>query len=67
MSRRRRSADSAGSSDFQTGIGAPQKRLRPMFQSRALASQLPKMPSRMCAGTQVIPWFSWTMRVVELR
>ena len=51
-----------GSSDFHTGIGAPQKRLRPMFQSRALASQLPKMPSFTCAGIQSMPWLSSTMR-----
>ncbi len=51
-----------GSSDFHTGIGAPQKRLRPTFQSRALASQLPKMPSLTWPGTHSMPWLSSTMR-----
>ena len=52
----------AGSSDFHTGIGDPQKRLRESDQSRAPASQLPKMPSLTCSGTHVIRWFSSTMR-----
>ena len=53
-----------GSSLFHTGIGEPQKRLRLMLQSRALASHLPKLPSLMCSGTQVICWLSSTIRAL---
>ena len=52
----------SGSSLTHTGMGAPQKRLREMDQSRAPASHLPKIPSLMCSGTQVISWLSSTMR-----
>jgi hypothetical protein len=36
--------------------------LRLIDQSRALASHLPKLPSRTCAGVQLICWLSSTMR-----
>ena len=52
----------AGSSLFQTGIGAPQKRLRLMDQSRAPSSHLPNWPSRTCSGIQLICWLFSTMR-----
>ena len=52
----------AGSSETHTGIGAPQKRLREIDQSRAPSSHLPKMPCLVCAGVQVISSFSSTMR-----
>ena len=52
----------SGSSLFQTGIGAPQKRLREIDQSRAFSSHLPKRPSRTCSGIQLICWLSSTMR-----
>ena len=52
----------AGSSDGHTGIGDPQNRLREIDQSRAPSSHLPNWPSRMCAGTQVICWFSSIIR-----
>ena len=43
-------------------MGAPQKRLREIDQSRAPASHLPKMPSLMWPGNQSISWLSSTMR-----
>ena len=43
-----------GLSDFQTGIGVPQKRLREIDQSRAPSSHLPKRPSLICPGIQLI-------------
>ncbi len=46
----------------QTGMGAPQNRLREIAQSRAPSSHLPKRPSRMCDGTQLICWFAASMR-----
>ena len=52
----------AGSSDTHTGMGAPQKRLREIDQSRAPASHLPKTPSLMWSGVQLICWLSSTMR-----
>ncbi len=51
-----------GSSLTHTGIGEPQYRLREIDQSRAPSSHLPNWPSRMCSGTQVICWFSSTIR-----
>jgi hypothetical protein len=36
--------------------------LREIDQSRAPSSHLPNWPSRMCSGTQVICWFSSTIR-----
>ena len=51
-----------GSSDCQTGIGDPQKRLRLIDQSRAFSSHLPKLPSLTWAGCQVICWLSSTIR-----
>ncbi|CAB4832511.1 unannotated protein [freshwater metagenome] len=36
----------SGSSLRHTGMGAPQKRLREIDQSRAFASHLPNAPSR---------------------
>src|ERR1044071_2965913 len=51
-----------GSSDFQTGIGEPQNRFRLIDQSRALASHLPNEPSLMWPGSQLISWFSSTIR-----
>jgi hypothetical protein len=52
----------AGSSDLHTGIGEPQYRLREIDQSRALASHLPNCPSFTFSGTQVICWFSSSIR-----
>ena len=52
----------SGSSDRQTGIGEPQKRLRLIAQSRAFSSHFPKLPFLMCSGCQVISWLSSTMR-----
>src|SRR5918994_3072508 len=52
----------AGSSLFHTGIGDPQKRLRLIDQSRALASHLPKLPSLTCSGTHRICWLSSPIR-----
>jgi len=46
----------------QTGRGVPQERLRPKAQSMLFSSQLPKRPFLICSGTQLISWFSWTMR-----
>ena len=51
-----------GSSDCHTGIGEPQKRFRLIDQSRALAIHLPKLPSLMWAGCQVICSLSSTIR-----
>ena len=56
----------AGSSDFHTGIGLPQKRLRVIDQSRAFSSHLPNWPSLMCSGTQVICWLSSSIRSLNL-
>ena len=61
-SRRRRCAGHRGSSLFQTGTGAPQKRLRVIDQSRAPSSHLPNAPSVTYAGTQLISWFSSSIR-----
>ena len=52
----------AGSSLTHTGMGLPQYRLRLIDQSRAPASHLPNCPSFTFSGTQVIRWFSSTMR-----
>jgi hypothetical protein len=52
----------AQSSQRHTGMGAPQKRERETAQSRALASQSPKRPSRTCDGTQLTRRFSSTRR-----
>ena len=51
-----------GSSLFHTGIGEPQNRFRLIAQSRAFSIHLPKLPSLTCSGTQVISWFSSTIR-----
>ena len=42
---------SSMSSETQSGIGVPQYRFREIFQSRALASQLPNRPSPTLWGT----------------
>src|SRR4051794_14845316 len=52
----------AGSSDFHTGIGEPQNRVRLIDQSRAPASHLPNWPSLTCSGAQSICWLSSTIR-----
>src|SRR5690606_12025277 len=52
----------SGLSDFHTGIGEPQNRLRLIDQSRAPASHLPNEPSLTCPGTHVICWLSSTIR-----
>ena len=51
-----------GSSLTHTGIGEPQKRLREMDQSRALASHLPNWPSLTLPGIQLICWFNSSRR-----
>ncbi len=56
----------AGSSERQTGIGLPQNRFREIDQSRAFSSHLPNWPSLTCSGTQVISWFSSTMRSLNV-
>ena len=59
----------SGLSDFHTGIGLPQYRLRLIDQSRVFSSHLPNWPCLTCSGTQVICSFSlsiWSrMAVVE--
>src|SRR5205814_9771481 len=52
----------SGLSDFHTGIGEPQNRLRLIDQSRAFASHLPNEPSFTCSGVHAICWFSSTIR-----
>ena len=61
-SRRRRPAGRSDRRDIQTGIGDPQNRFREIDQSLAPSSHLPNWPSLMCAGTQLICWFSSTIR-----
>ena len=56
----------AGSSLCQTGIGEPQNRFRLIDQSRAPASHLPNWPSLTWPGTQVMSWFSSTIRPENL-
>src|SRR5260370_40526141 len=52
----------SGLSDFHTGIGLPQKRLRLIDQSRVFSSHLPNWPCLTCSGTQVICSFSLSIR-----
>src|SRR6266700_5645357 len=51
----------SGLSDFHTGIGLPQYRLRLIDQSRVFSSHLPNWPCLTCSGTQVIRSLSFSI------
>ena len=44
----------SGLSDFHTGTGLPQKRLRVIDQSRAFSNHLPNWPCLTLSGTQLM-------------